>query len=538
MSHQSKPGSQFEQQVEARYRELGARDIKRNVNMDGHEVDVYALVPSGDGTSIKTIVSCKDLSRPAGVDVVREWFQVLLPLRNAGLADVAVIVSALGFTQDAHAAATSMGIKLLSYDQLRWAGCDFRPHIQRMRELFSQEPVFKHGLYVESTITAEGTASETPAAKAIHEFLSLPNSRLLTILADYGGGKTTLCHKLFLDMAEAYEADPIHNRVPIYVNLRHYARHLNLQGFLVDYLVNEQGSRCPNFATLSDMSEEGRILFILDGFDEMSSRIDYATVLHNFDEIARLFGNASKLLLTCRTHFFISQEQAKEVHEASELYSRAKRRRYQFAFLNPFKWEQIEQYIKAARGNDWERDIRYIRETYDLASLAKRPILLHMITDTLPELIKQGKPINSTELYCLYTQKWLKRDAWRTALRYEDRLNFTVVFAEQMYNSGQNTFTWAELVSAIRRRWSGATATELQQYENDIRTCSFIIRSHRDDSYSFVHQSFTEYWVAIRLYESSLLSRICGPAPAPAGGQAGDIRPLPSPETSGSRTLF
>jgi len=44
--------------------------------------------------------------------------------------------------------------------------------------------------------------------------------------------------------------------------------------------------------------------------------------------------------------------------------------------------------------------------------------------------------------------------------------------------------------------------------------------------------------VTVYTYYFCLLSRICGSVPARADGQAGDIRPLPWPQTCGSRTLF
>jgi uncharacterized protein YjbI with pentapeptide repeats len=497
----AKPWRQFERYVAELYQELGAKEIAHDINICGNQIDVFAVVPSYDGSQVKTILSCKHHKGVVGVQGVREWNQVFQALFNAREADSAVIVSKDGFTQNAQRFAKDAGVRLTTIDQLRWASCDFAPYLQSKVSEFHAEPLFQKKHYIPLKVRFDGTQISTDADEAVLRFLAAADEAVLILLGDFGAGKTTFTKHLFQVLTGKFFEAPDANRMPIHVNLREYPGHLNLSSLMTDLLVNQYRSRCPGFSSVERLQREGKLVVIFDAFDEMASRTDYQTTLQNFQALERLIIGKGKIVLTCRTHYFKDQEEVATVYGGTELYKISRQKRYQLAYVEGFQSEQIEAYVRAVCGDEWPKYLRQIRETYNLQGLAQRPILLDMITEVLPNLVKKGQAVDSATLYSVYVDFWLKRDDWRTTLSRDERLRFTTAFAVAIYNTKADVFKWEDVEKAVRTRWPESTKKELEHYQYDIRTCSFIRWEPKTGDYKFVHQSFMEHFVASRLYE-------------------------------------
>jgi uncharacterized protein YjbI with pentapeptide repeats len=496
--HKSRKWRSFEREVMQLYRDLGALDVEHDIDIDGNQIDVFARVPAMDGTSMRTIISCKCYSSPVGVQAVKEWNLVFRSLHQANKVDTAIIVSHGEFSRPAKALAASIGIRVLTLDQLRWASADLSPYLLRFSAALREEMIFKHDRFVPMRVKHDVTYTIEKAVDAVEAFIHKPHPHLLTLLGDYGAGKTTLCKWLFQRLASRFLEDPSSNRVPIYLLLRDYPGQLSIKSFVLDVLLNQYDCRVRNYAAIDRLVAEGRVVIFLDAFDEMATRADYRTTLNNFRALQQLLHGKSKVVLTCRTHYFKNQGELHDVHKGTELYRVSQAQHYAIAFLQPFQPEDIETYVRNVGGNDGERYLQEIRDTYDLSGLAQRPILLEMITDVLPTLAKQNRTINSTQLYAMYVKMWLQRDDWRVTLSKDERLNFTIMFANTSYHGNKQVFSWEEIAGAIRSKWPTTTAQQLEHYEHDIRTCTFIKRA--GDNYEFVHNSFMEYFVASRLY--------------------------------------
>lgn len=499
----------FEKQVAEVYRELGATEIECDKDIDGHQIDVFAIVPLPDGTYSRNIISCKCYGRLAGVGEVKELNQVFLALRHNNKADIAVLVSNVGFSRQAKSAAESLGIRLRTIEQLQWANVDLLPYLRATRAKFQEEPVFEQNLFVPLRCRVEGRPQEQSLHSIAKSFALSAKCSLLTVLGGFGAGKTTSCKALFQELATEY-LESGNPPIPIYLNLREYRGQLNLKGFILDVLVNQHDCRCPNFAAFRRLLVDGRVLLLLDAFDEMASRVSYAETLRNFTEICSVLEGKAKAILTCRTHFFKNSEEVHEVHEGTELYAISKRNRYTIVDLRPFQPKQIKAYVKSACGDRWEEAYQQIEQTYDLMGLAKTPILLEMITRVLPELHSSGEPINSLGLYAHYVKNWLRRDDWRVQLTAQQRRDFTIAFADSMYTREAIQFTWSDVQEAIRRKFPGVPASQLTEYSNDIQICSFIKRE--DNALKFAHESFMEYFISTQLYEDIIKNdneRLC-----------------------------
>lgn len=122
------------------FSKLGAL-VRVNVVIEGIEVDLLLKIQTGPLVST-TIVECKAYKGPVGVTVVREFHG-----RSSLLKDIqrGIIVSANGFTQQAKAVAESLGIQLMTMDELiqSCGGLDALPELPP-EATAKPEKVFKH----------------------------------------------------------------------------------------------------------------------------------------------------------------------------------------------------------------------------------------------------------------------------------------------------------------------------------------------------------------------------------------------------------
>ena len=109
---------QFEREVAAIYRALGAR-VEQDVVVAGNQIDVVVEEETASGSRIKTVIECKNFSRPVGVEVVNQFAPLFGLFKDRGLADKGTIVASQGFTKQARAAAKDMGVELLELADLQ-----------------------------------------------------------------------------------------------------------------------------------------------------------------------------------------------------------------------------------------------------------------------------------------------------------------------------------------------------------------------------------------------------------------------------------
>lgn len=114
----TKDGYQFEREVAAIYRALGAR-VEQDVIIAGNQVDVVIEEETGSGSRIKTVIECKNFSRPAGIEVVNQFASLFGLFKTRGLAHKGTIVASQGFTRQAKEAAKEMGVELIEFADLQ-----------------------------------------------------------------------------------------------------------------------------------------------------------------------------------------------------------------------------------------------------------------------------------------------------------------------------------------------------------------------------------------------------------------------------------
>jgi uncharacterized protein YjbI with pentapeptide repeats len=239
----------------------------------------------------------------------------------------------------------------------------------------------------------------------------------------------------------------------------------------------------------------------------MATKVDRRTTLENFRELAKLARPATKTILTCRTHYFKTETEATNLLSKSSdtalMAELRQRKNFSFVFLREFDEFQIKAFLQK-HTSDWHTLLAKIHSTYNLEDLAKRPILLEIIVKTLPKINITSGAINSTSLYDTYTDFWIQHEDWRSTMTCEEKEFFTMELAYQMFTEGSEEVHFSKLSIPLKHHFSHKiqTHTDLDYFDNDIRTCSFLNRDGAGN-YRFIHKSFMEYFVAKRIRRSA-----------------------------------
>ncbi len=348
--------------------------------------------------------------------------------------------------------------------------------------------------------------------KLLDNFLKEPQHSFMTLLGDYGTGKSSFSLHYFIQQAKRYLQDN-RRRIPLFISLKDYPKRVNVPTFLQKEFV-EKFQLSFSLAVFQELALAGQFVFLVDGFDEMMSLADKEETVANFKALTRLTfenvqfltqgetGRKNKLLMTCRTHYFFSEAQEKEILRAdyTVLYRNyATRSQYQITRVNVGKFDQaqIEEFILKSVDNEAtaQQMLAIIRDTYNLQELSERPLLLNMIVKTLPELREKEK-INVADLYQVYTNGWIERDDWRSQLTPQGKRQFMWELALKMYQGGGNfSLHYSQLDKPKPEFLKNPGEVNEDYYAYETTTCAFLNRD-AEGNYKFVHKSFMEYFVA------------------------------------------
>jgi hypothetical protein len=494
----------------------------RNRLKHGMDCDIYAELRAGL-TTTRVVVECKNKRHSAAADVsdVSKFSGLFLSLRSQNLVDQALFVTNSSLSPQAHECATKAGVHALTYRELLNRLVDFSTYVDRLvhdYENFQEycdgqrapviEPLNRCDLrkyYIDIDCEDMRGRLYEPIDGFFWEWLDASKRNHLSVLGDYGTGKSSVCLHLAYQVAKRWQNSPQSVRVPIFVPLRDYGSALNVEQLITDLLVNKYHVRVSSFAAFRRLLEAGFLVLFLDGFDEMAARVDQQTTLRNFENLASLVTESSKTVLTCRTHYFRSHKHARELlgekEKGTELLEQVRRRKnFEIVELREFDEAKIQAFLRKHTRN-WRSCYKEIKRTYDLKDLAKRPILLEMIVRSLPELVRQRRRIQAVDLYGEYTNYWIAHDDWRSVMTPEGKALFMEELAFAMWQLRQDQVHFSRLRApfiASHFKTEVMSVVDLDWFENDVRTCSFLNRD-RDGNYRFIHRSFMDYFLAKRL---------------------------------------
>lgn len=374
--------------------------------------------------------------------------------------------------------------------------------------------------------------------------------RLFYLLGDFGAGKSTVCQLLTQRLMEHYQQEqvqPEEQRVlPIYLDLKHLLNAFEQsKGILqtpieqlIETMLQSTGATKVDGAQVMAHIRNYPSLLIVDGFDEVGQKLSDAEqkgLLNKIIEVfpkevyhkdlKRLQGQAvadsktpinSRLLLTCRTHFFSSFEQEEAFRrlsyrsDAGENAGGAKN--YQTYYLLPFTHKQIQSYLMNWLGEvEGKKACDFIDTVHDLSGLAERPVMLQFIRQLMPELVERTKHtpnINAATLYETLFQRVLERDGEKHLISRKEKFSLLAAFAVYLWQQRSTALNVRVLADWFEQHYTDYNQIKLditngkwtfEHLLQDLYNASLLVRNGQDD-YQFAHTSFFEFFLACGIF--------------------------------------
>lgn len=513
-------GAEFENNVADLYRLLGA-DVIQNIEICQKKVDILVTFRlPGSPLGHRIIVECKDEKKAISQNQrVMQFKGLLETARKSGEADSAEIITSVPWSDEAKGFARQSGIALLTYIEKIGQLIDFTTYLKDIIYRFekgdpkrqNEPPLGAYYINLSAErYTEKGITERIPIIEDyIYKWISENAQHHLAILGEYGTGKSSLCQKLARDSAASFLKKPGSARIPILFNLREFTKTLKIESFVTSFLDEECGVQNPRFRLFQVMNNAGMFLLIFDGFDEMAVRVDRDTLEINLQEIEKLSASPkSKVIITSRLEYFVSSEEEKKSLSPKRDLLSTREKEYYPLKIAPWNDEHINEFLKKrvplinGVKQPWTFYHDSIKEIEGLSDLSRRPVLLDMITKTLPQLITSGKPINRSNLYETYLLGEIKRQKilkHRTLLLSEaSRFSLLQHLALDFYIGEILAITFSDALEHIEEVIE-PNKSELEALTRDFLTCSFLIR--KGDEYRFSHRSIMEYLIAKGLIE-------------------------------------
>ncbi|MEU7791240.1 pentapeptide repeat-containing protein, partial [Amycolatopsis sp. NPDC049159] len=350
---------------------------------------------------------------------------------------------------------------------------------------------------------------------------------LAALLGEYGTGKTITCQGL-TEVLRTERA--VGQPEPLYFDLRRLGnldqRVPTLPEILTECIKHgwsSGDSPPPSGEEVLAWARKTPTLFIIDGLDEVLVRLDAAQGTAFTHELLKLrpirtangiqasfAGEHTKVLLSCRTHYFRSlREQSRHFLENDR--DLAGVGDYITLLLLPLTDEQIRSYLKKALP---ERDatqlMDMLRAVHDLSDLATRPYTLSKVVAQIPFIEKRfadQRPVHAATIYQQVLHDWLARDQGKHRIRPDHKLVLMARLAAWSWARGDRRLDSAALDdwldeqlatdAVLSRRYQ---LTSRDQLEEDLRTATFVIRNDSNGpdrpDFQFAHSSIHEYFLA------------------------------------------
>jgi hypothetical protein len=362
-----------------------------------------------------------------------------------------------------------------------------RAHLIATQELrHVEEPIFCGDSY--PALRVSRSIGDTLLADAVDQHLQ-DGFDAVFVLGEVGSGKSWFLKRMFLTRLEEFQRT---GQGPPAV--------------LVD-LVEAVGIQSDSsLVRLSDSQSNvlsSASLLLLDAYDEAVAKSAPGSRLRLLQSALSLAGPGRQLVITSRSHLFETQDQLDRLISAAAPQSRSKERPFKHAtvYIRPLGDWEVQDFLKRqyndSEGELWDR----LRKVIDLPDLARRPVLLPMVCDSLAglEQLPSAGPVTAGALYRVYTQSWLGRESWRLSLSETGARSFFQDMALKFHNAAIDAVSFDKLWSMFPEYFPREIlSVDRERVLEGLRTATFL-SSNESGKCTFVHRSFLEYFLAERI---------------------------------------
>lgn len=505
--------------------------------VSGKKADIF-FTRNDFGKRSRLYVEAKDYTRPLKrSDVVEIWADysgIIAKNRPANL----LVITRSGLSADAQAYIEEQPeMRHQTIWELENETLGLTEYVRSLEVLFDQDGLSRY--YIDGRARRARYSSAKDAERAVEpqdilifdELLSWITSddyNPVAVLGGYGAGKSSLARRLASSQAREALSNPLARR-PVLIPLGSLARFSSLEGLLGGMFTHDfpvEGFNVHHFLTLN---QKGRLLIILDGFDEMKHAMTWADFRAQISDLNKLTQGRAKVVLLGRPSAFLSTEEQVHVLRGMKRHGEGWRRLPDWP---EFREYDLQEFLPSERA-DFVRG--YLRYRYShsrssspelVSQIDARAEEVNRIADLDPDMF--GKPVHAKiltdlasdaevdlshfaerlsrwSLYDTFFHSLAEREVEKDARRpigEVSRLEFLREVAYWLWteHAGATAFLASDLPDALLDMLHGGDASDNEALTREYLTGSFLEKKSGDLFY-FGHRSFAEFLVAWRMAE-------------------------------------
>jgi hypothetical protein len=528
--------------------------VDSSVKINHREIDIRAEETQGLVRKI-ILAECAEYNKPVGISKLQEDLNKLESAKQT-LKDKSIImhVSLNGYSPDASGYALDRGIEIFSYEDLTYQLINFDSYIEAIENDPSREIILRE--YQPNKIHYEGKLKGGKLSLTFFDEWLNSGYKWLTLLGDYGVGKSWTLKRLLYYFIEHYKGNKKSTPLPFFIPLQRFTKAFDFENLILRTF-QMYGLSGVHYEAFSFLMKEGKIVFLLDSFDEMAQHLKRDTIRENLKELLIGVSKNSKAIMTSRPNYFEGRAERllvverdgdivwhpldKKKFEYQNILSRTIKGRLeasQFARINDLNISQRRKLFKIVLGADsdaYKKLDELMKKFNELDSLSNRAVIARLLT-TVAETIASSKEqktvdgyallpddlktLNQAKIFEIIIYNLLGRDDNIGSLSATARLSFLRNFAIYLQQRNRSMFASPnEIRSLVKELFDfelRRSDTPEQLLESFYRTCrrhsglttesqfsdtsgQIDIPVDEDDSDSnvgFSHNSIREYLVA------------------------------------------
>ena len=313
----------------------------------------------------------------------------------------------------------------------------------------------------------------------------LKKEHIIPIVGDYGSGKTFFAHKI------AYELSKVSSDFSIFcVPLGELQKHNDLNDHLKEDVFNyvkQEHALKISFEAFTKEITKGKIIFVLDALDELSTKLDKEISQTHLKHVVELSKECVVVLTGRHTYFTKDMEQLFDHDELIKLLD--------------FNEKEIQTFLHKALPNN-QLKIKDIREVIDekrIDTLATKPLFLFVICKHFEELNKYSI-INEAVILRTLTEEWIRHDVIKKNIDsekksqiIEERQRISEVLAFRCYSEGK-PISLNSIREEVDRELEYNATKSISQYYKDAVNSTFLVKES-EDRFRFIVKPIAEYLV-------------------------------------------
>jgi hypothetical protein len=401
-------------------------------------------------------------------------------------------------------------LRFLTVSQLEEWLIGLRPYIEGLARIFKDDDVSHY--YIDSRVTG----FNMPAFDVLRDWVYSQDGNGIAILGGYGLGKSSLAKRLAADQAQRYLDNPENERMPILLRLGQVVHETELGGLFGKEFTAEHVVEGYSFSTLMHLNSSGRLLIILDGFDEMKHAMTEHDFRSNFREFNKLRNSKSKILLLGRPNALTSESASLLISGIGIMGGQSYLdsdfpawRELNLEFFSPTEGEEfLLKYLSFAniRNKNFLDEVEINSRVKEVVGdihpdILQRPVQARIVGQLAANPKYSFKNSNRFKLYNDFVERMIGRDQEKRARRIippESRRAFLedlAWWAWTRVDTAQGVFRKDEVPQAIFDILPNGEAVNNTAKRSEYLVSSLTEHKNSDVLY-FAHRSFQEFLVA------------------------------------------